>query len=259
MEFVSLKRGNPNNLEGKVTVYSEWNINLSEMPFLTDLIKRSNLGFDIDRVHLSNFYSTNFDDIIKRLNSEEVIHNEHSFKMGDDENFFIMHGVVNMPKILIDDVISDEGDVVYAGRWDSPFMSKFAIDYASKLYHFRFVEQLLRNKKYENVSKTNNIAIPEGEIGRVIESRYIGRMLDASRGGDGAELERLKIELIGATRKTPYCRDVMKICSLISVGGNPNYDHLHAYALKIKSIEKQDFETAARMRDRIKDFEGKND
>lgn len=274
--MIKLVKGNIDYLEGKVVAYAKLKKGVmrfipqtseSEPEFGSqpEFNSKEDSNFPVSNL-VSYYGSTDILEVIEKINpgignKEEIIANlERIIK----ESMPLPSGVrplaVSMAHYESEEkLLKESSDIVYAGDWENPIGCIQAANVGIQIYSNRFLEQLSSRSELIQTDKPKLrvLDIQEGKLGVSIERDYIGKILDAARRQESLHLVQLRKELIHASQKTPFYHDVVKMCSLINTTSPTNIKLVEAYIGKIKAIESQDFEEAARYRDHIRNAESK--
>jgi len=266
--MIELTKGDPDNLEGKVTIYSKFSGDIRD--FAPPKLKNAILN-PFDQI-FSLYTTTDILDFIekeclpselaKEIKRKIEAETKHLFEKRHFSEkiicFYSHPGIQENEQ----EVICSPHDVLYAGKWKSLLNCIISLNHASELYMNRFTEQKINNL---GINHSQNQAekdlqekkIDKDRIGEYIMKRYIGSMMDANRRGEFEEFNRLQSGLIQIGRIPEFktcSHDLFKLCSALkaSPGRNADITLITAYVNKIQAISLERYEEAAKLRDKIK-------
>lgn len=268
--MIDLIKGNLDNLEGRVFVYSQ----LQAEPYPNT---RSHGELIIALYGASNF------DLIFRKMAEIGVY------FGDGPVFIknCLGDILRDVKIPTVDLTfastpipaeskehillhSQGDDVMFIGQYSSPAVCIRAINAGFDLYALKFYNQSLKKRILEKESGYIHSPIQEQKektpiithqtfadkpIDQEILRRYVIPMLDAVIQKEFSAFEALKNDFLMFSLDSLFSDHVWKLCGIIKEGvGKPNIPLIEAYVAHINHIHKEDYTSAAITYDKISDL-----
>jgi len=274
---MELTKGDWDNLEGKVTVYSklryppeirkrnkgvikgarEKGYPLKEGPreelifaiYITpdsaDFIEKTDLPEDVSR------------ELIEKANYDVEFMNKSSQSKGEETIPFYGSSISVESEI---ELLLSQGDVLFTGEHPLPDMCMQANEEGIMLYSQRLAKQLADEKAHVPKKETEEITYEDIEPSDTRDyflKNYIFPMLDAAGGRGEKDLRSLQEDFL---RFLKFSTDSIlrnaaeELCEFIEhSGGNQDTDGLvDAYVNKIIAIREERYEEAAKIRDDIK-------
>tara|TARA_Y100000034_G_C6907867_1_gene421888 strand:- start:489 stop:1274 length:786 start_codon:yes stop_codon:yes gene_type:complete len=260
--MMRLIKGNRDHLEGRVTIYSQWdrtesphsNENsqlppgLGENPFIgfylsidpTDIAEQ--LNFNVERIH----------EILEQ--SKEHMKNKG---INVSENSYLP--IFVMPIYFADEaeVLSKQGDVLSIGNYSSLNRCSNALAMGMSMYFMKLMDQ--KNPQGMDISekqKEKNIPLEtykdfNGEdIREYLLKTFVTPMLDAKSYQETERSNELKRNFLAFSEGASFSVDVVDLCNTLG-NEETNLDLVDLYTRKIQAVHVEEYEVAAKIRDQI--------
>lgn len=254
--MIELRKGDWNNLEGRLVSYSKLtNKELAEQietPLMAmyasfdplDFIERMGLNEDGKRVIES-----------LKQSAEKTV--EDFRKKGVNITAMPLYGA---PIVYEDeqDLMEDQNDIIFAGEWERPECCVEATQMGVRLYTMKYMESFL---KKHNVDTPKQKVIPKEQryteyIGKSLRTTilndYVNPIIDARNSGDLERANILGLRLVHFVEGSNFVTDGLELISIAkNAKSKKEYDLIDCYLNKIDAIHLERFEEAARYRDAI--------
>jgi len=250
--MMKLTKGDPNNLEGRVIIYSRFKklVNVPEC-------KQCNLDLE-DGTFFALYFSVDPEDVKKEGFSEK--HFDKEEKITKTKEFFQTKGMDDyVTAFLCRPELEPEKewpkfaeDILFVGEYLSPVKCSIANNAGLHLYTLALEDQLKKARVEINLRQRTYHDVKGEQVMAYIINHYITPMFSAKQFKDNKMFEHLKKDFIRFSAGSQFERDVLELCGVIE-SGKIDTELTDAYITKIVSIHTQNFEAAALMRDRKKE------
>ncbi len=273
--MIELIKGNSEDLEGKVIAYTKFIGNPKDYacPQHKEFLEEHNEG------HILALYAcTDVTDLLKKVGMDN---NEHSKliknKLEKSINSKLKKIQKEEPRRILpiystllldfseDDIISSDEDVIYVGKWQNPNTCTKFCYHAVNLYVEIFEEQRKEKLRINNDILPNKKAQEEtyeqvkSNAGEYIRKAYVVKMMDSQRSQNKKEFFQLQHDFLAFSYQTPIAYDVQSLCILLQKNDGTAKDAplITAYLDKISAISTENYEEAAKLRDKISTLKNK--
>ncbi len=263
--MIELLRGNKENLEGKVTIYSKFNTGNIQLPFSKEIF--------------ALYMSNDIEDLIKKTNPPRQVIKEIKIKrdmLDMIKNIIIKEkgidkNILSQELLLIGypmDVYSEQdltyqnsGDLVYTGSFSSPELCKHSIKLGQEIYSLNYQEQILRNlgKSFKKQTPSSNSKdykvysdIEKKDMEEYIHNKFISPMIRAKINKDSEEKENIKTDFIKFASGAPFTEDIFGIFDAVERADNSNDNMLNLYIKKIIAVNNDNMTRAEKINNLIR-------
>jgi len=236
MEFVW---GNEDRLEGYVNIYSEYTLRDPKPIFLVNVTATPHVLF----------HNAELEEAETKIETEIATTCRLMEKSIDKRNYklfetFSLIGALAAAEEEIPDI---SNELLFTGRYNRKQDCLKAVQEGMEYYLQKFYSQMF--KKHVDNKEGVYWKINGKGIKKHISGRYITPMLKAVKKKDDEDYWSLKHRFRRFSEGAPFELDIFRLCKLIEVKAPKRL--IKAYVNKITAIHEQDYETAAKMRDKI--------
>jgi len=153
------------------------------------------------------------------------------------------------------DLYLGEEDVLYMGKYSSLGLCLSAAQVGVQCYLLRHEDNLIRQHHLEEKleeKKPTYKDVDKDSLEQHLLREYVVPLIDSYTYRRQEDAKNLTRDLIRFSSRAPFASDVLALLKTIT--GNrekPDMDLVEVYLKKIAAINKEDYETAARVRDQI--------
>ena len=259
---MELIRGDWDNLEGRVVIYSKFSEGDIEYHGSVDGYIEDGSLF-VRKCHTCDANEIEDNPIIKQV--------KENMKEQKKQNPIIAHAKILPFSIEAFDVYSEEeikdvpGDILYTGEFKDPNLCEQANVMGVMIYQFRLFNQ--ENAPWVDIDpdEPSYRTISSDRLIEHVSNEYLSVMRSYVEKGDKASFNVINKRFRSFARGSPFEKDVMDLSTMLEYGNEPDQDMISwslgvmASKRKVQEIEEameqavseQDFEEAARLRNKI--------
>jgi len=233
---MELIKGDGDNLEGRVIIYSKLSMASDDMASKYNKMFRDGQIFYI-------YASTDAAEFSQRTGIDMMLFEkvQRCMSIHDEEikpMTFIYNGITDSE----DELLAGTEDIIFVGEYTTPSSCMIAAEDAFEFYMVNFEEQWHEGQRllsYKDLAGTT--------IEKHIRSYFISPYARAN----GAEKKGIEQALLEFSKGSGFFDDVKALCRVLE-SKDKNRDYLtDAYLEKITAIHNENYEHAARIRDKI--------
>ncbi len=271
---IEQKKGNPESIDGRLTVYALVTVDPSEMASSSHPIfsmihngllvaqgnyKEQSSLKDFLQSELGTSLDEGLEEFIEKLDGLEGALDPQKLKDKmknlDDLKDFIPTPAKIVPFHSESEILSQEGDVYYAGTFKNMANANLSVNSFPILYQSRYREQeidMIRNEIDHLIAQVEHSEIPQTHflspgvnIEETINKDYISGLLYAKR--DSAAFDKTVTQFKEFLQGYTFTEDIDHIISLIAESEELTQKHselLELYAKKIELIAQEKFSDA---------------
>lgn len=274
--MIKLVKGKLDRLEGRVLTYSRFTGDIretmspegrKEFEKAVEILGKEDLLKS--RVACTFFGCSNPIEFVKKVKEYIELDDEAQETLDESKNEVGEGGLIpffmaQLPILSEEDIMSSDGDVIYAGSYGHPLTCLNASVASLNLYRMKFSDQIIESvaKSREEKKAKEKIVIPEKiaytqipkqELPEFIYKNYIIQMMNAKRDNKGKEYKTLEDQFIFFGKGSHFQNDIVDLCKFLSSSSGDIKDTpiITATINKIQAINTENFEAAARYRDEI--------
>lgn len=285
---IELRKGDPQHLDGRVTVYAAIDIDPADLLAMKHPIASAvHNGFLVaqgnfrDQNSLKDFLrseiglSSNEDlgeglsELVDRMSGIESALDPQKLKdrldnMGDFEEFIPTPAKV-LPFHSEREILAQDGDVFYTGTFKNIGNAVLSINAVPIVYQARYREQEMqqvRNEIESLISQVEDAPMPVSSLRETqtpVEEKMLKDLIPAMlySKGDAAAFKKSCEQFYAYLSTYPYPEDVQNIVRIITVNDvlhDPDSKLLELYAKKIGAVSREDFSAADHFATEIRKF-----
>lgn len=251
---MKLIRGDENNLLGRVISFSKCNnpeaIAVFERKPIIAFYATSDIDSFIKRIGAT-------DELAKDLRKNDIAMREDAKKKG---NLKLLSNYVS-PITLEDETQLEEGDedLLNTGEYNSLEDCCYAAELGIKFYILHIEEKFTKEKQIkkpiepinQNLLVENYSQVEKSKIGQYLKENFILPALEAYTRKDKLRGKNLTSALITFCADSQFNEDARLLAEILDQQKSSNYGLIEDYIGKIQAITSEDYESAARFRDKI--------
>lgn len=243
--MLKLERGDEDNLVGKVVVYST-------LEFPSKLYKLKNITYLL-------YASNDKDDFFEKttISKKQAEKLEKECKKQDKEDFpmFFVFNEQFADKVSFS--LADE-DLINAGTYFLGELCGRAINAELSLYQIEYYNQQISKSKENKFKNEKTYGDVKENVGAYLLEKYIGPMISAKEKRNHEKFNELKLSLMRFGIKTEIAPEISKAIKMLEQARRKNYSLVWPHIKMISAIQKEDYRTAAEIRDQLKIVEKQN-
>jgi len=236
--MIQLLRGDQNNLEGKLLIFSR-------LP-----IKENIFG-----IYASNDITNFFErmGLPKEAYNEVKRESEERVKKLKEEGFAPMSPIYMCPMDLEEhQIIQGNNDILDMGNFNKKENCFGSLKAGLELYFLRFNDQLENKHNFKERTTEKKVSyreISQEKITKYLMNNYIIKILDSYNLGRKEDAEKLRSNMIQFSKGSSFFPDISRLSKELE--GYTDPETINLYMKKIKSIIDENFEEAIKYRDEI--------
>lgn len=251
------KKGDTNNLEGKLLVYAFLDKTGIELPRGIEVVKYPAMYASTSPLDIFYFKGCKRNRYMENI--WQNLNNEMS-SMAEKNNIKTLQ-IFCVPSVLetLDNIQEIDGDVLYAGRVNhlvlippllTDLVSAYMINYASQL------EKRIGVEDISSLSATGNYRDYNPEKLKRVLYDMVGRLMDAVNKRDEKEEKMVVREIRECTKGSVFFPDIVNLVGIARTHKRRKLDLISAYIDKIVAIYDENYEKAARLKKEIERMMG---